>query len=329
MLKQNRILWRLANAIHERIAPRTTIIAEPELPEATWRQSADLLRRIRLARRHGLTLAARRLTRELRDVVWRLRTEATALASSLEPVAATLKNATVADIFADLLAMREEFGDLAFDRKAHTLSVTTEPLELHDVHLGPFEIRLEWSDLQLRDYRVIAADPHPAASDDGVTHPHVQNEDVCEGEGSQPIRRALEQGRLLDFFLLVAGVLRTYNPSSPYVRLDRWHGVDCSDCGDTVCDDEGGTCGKCDSTLCSECTCHCGGCSCGYCSSCVARCSGCDESCCEACLKDCSRCGDDVCRDCFDEQERCPPCHDEETDNVETSPAVQPAPAAI
>ena len=38
-------------------------------------------------------------------------------------------------------------------------------------------------------------DANPADANHSVTHPHVQDEAVCEGEGRQPVRRALEQGR--------------------------------------------------------------------------------------------------------------------------------------
>ena len=66
---------------------------------------------------------------------------------------------------------------------------------------------------------MIAEDPHPAHSDDSVTHPHVQSEGVCEGDAKLPIRNALSQLRLLDFFQIVGSLLRTYNSGSPYVAL--------------------------------------------------------------------------------------------------------------
>ena len=55
---------------------------------------------------------------------------------------------------------------------------------------------------------------------------------LCEGEGRLPVLRALEQGRLLDFFLLVRNVLSTYNPDGAHLPLSRWRGAPCTDCGD-------------------------------------------------------------------------------------------------
>ena len=159
----------------------------------------------------------------------------------LEPQRHELRSAWIIDIYADLVALDEEFAEVSFDRRGQTISVTTEPIELEGVYLGPFEIRLDWSDLaegHPGNYRVIAVDANPAAANESVTHPHVQDEAVCEGEGRQPIRKALEQGRLLDFFVIVANLLRTYNSDSPYVSLSDWHGVECADCGTTVSDDD-------------------------------------------------------------------------------------------
>ena len=48
------------------------------------------------------------------------------------------------------------------------------------------------------------------------------DERLCEGDGRSAIRQALAQGRLLDFFMLVAGGLRTYNAESPFVALEIW-----------------------------------------------------------------------------------------------------------
>src|SRR4029078_3338290 len=99
------------------------------------------------------------------------------------------------------------------------LSVITEAILLDGVYLGPFEIQLNWSRAPDSDricYRVMAEDPHPAESRDNVTHPHVMDELLCEGDGKHAIRLALSEGRLLDFFTLVAGLLRTHQPESPF-----------------------------------------------------------------------------------------------------------------
>ena len=63
---------------------------------------------------------------------------------------------------------------------------------------------------------MIALDPHPAALNDAVTHPHVSDERLCTGDAGAAIQAALAAGRVFDFFTLVRSVLVTYNPESPY-----------------------------------------------------------------------------------------------------------------
>jgi hypothetical protein len=67
-----------------------------------------------------------------------------------------------------------------------------------------------------------------------VTHPHVCNGQLCEGDGAAPIKAALGSGRLLDFFVLVGQILETYNDASAHVTLDNWEGRSCNDCGTNV-----------------------------------------------------------------------------------------------
>ena len=159
---------------------------------------------------------------------------------------------------------------------------------LEGVYLGPFEIQLQWARVTNGGepaYRVIAKDPHPAESRENVTHPHVMDEILCEGDGKHGIRRALSEGRLLDFFTLVAGVLRTYNPESPFVELALWSGSSCSDCGALVDEDYSYSCHKCGDTICGECETVCGGCDDSCCSGCIGSCAACEESFCRRCLK--------------------------------------------
>ena len=232
------------------------------------------------------------------------------------------KLTTVGDIYRDLLAVEDEFEEINFDRKRRWLSVTTEPIELEGIYLGPFEIRLIWGptpDREVPTYRVIARDPHPAESRDNVTHPHVLDEVLCEGDGKHAIRQAFAQGRLLDFFTLVAGVLRNYNPESPFVELAMWYGQSCSDCGTVVSEDESFTCQRCDETVCRECEVCCPGCDDSCCSNCIAACAACDETFCSHCLSRCAHCHASVCSGCL-EDERCTNCHDdEELESVDNS----------
>ena len=100
------------------------------------------------------------------------------------------------------------------------------------------------------------------------------DEHLCEGDGRAAIRQALAQGRLLDFFMLVAGGLRTYNAESPFVALEIWGGATCSDCGAVVDEDERLACQRCEETICSGCEVVCSGCDGSWCSQCVTSCAG-------------------------------------------------------
>lgn len=311
-----RPLLRLAIAVHDRARAEQSHLPAAELPSAAWQQCELLYRRLHSARQRVWNMAAARLQGDLEAAVQRLEAELGGIQRRSDVPQAN-GAATIRDIYADLLALQEDFDALAFDRKARTISVTTESIELEGVQLGPFEIRLDWSDPARGhpyNYRVVAVDPNPAASDESVTHPHVQDEALCEGDGRSAIRRALEQARLLDFFVLVANLLRTYNPSSPYVSLSDWSGVECADCGTSTRTDERSTCQKCDSTLCGECYVCCPGCDCTFCGECVAHCACCQASHCQGCLNACERCENLVCDDCLDDHQRCTNCHEDSDD---------------
>ncbi|MCH7688714.1 MAG: hypothetical protein IH899_18860 [Planctomycetes bacterium] len=319
MTGNERLLLRLAVAMHEPLGSGQSTSAQVELPTASWQQGEHLLRRIHRARQRGWQLAAQRLQRELQEVLCRLQGELITIDHLLEPRRNELHSASIVDIHADLVALHEDFEDVSFDRRERTISVTTEPIELDDIYLGPFEIRLDWSNLadgHPHNYRVIAVDANPAAANESVTHPHVQDEAVCEGDGRQPIRKALEQGRLLDFFTIVANLLRTYNAGSPYVSLSDWYGVECADCGSTVSDDERWTCELCGAYVCGDCYVSCPGCDGLFCGACVTRCAGCEENHCGACMKHCAGCRAELCPGCLEENERCSDCHDQETEET-------------
>ncbi len=319
MTGNERRLLRLAAAIHESLSSGQSTTAHVELPTTSWQQSEHLLRRMRRAQQRGWQLAVQRLQCDLREMPRRLHGELIAIDHLLEPQSNEVHRASIGDIHADLVALHEEFDEVSFNRRGKTISVTTEPIELEGVYLGPLEIRLDWSDLaegHPHNYRVIALEANPAASNESVTHPHVQDEAVCEGDGHLPIRKSLEQGRLLDFFTIVANLLRTYNAGSPYVSLSDWYGVECADCGSTVSDDERWTCELCGAYVCGDCYVSCPGCDGLFCGACVTRCAGCEENHCGACMKQCAGCRTELCPGCLEENERCSDCHDQETEET-------------
>ncbi|REJ88275.1 MAG: hypothetical protein DWQ35_20050 [Planctomycetota bacterium] len=319
MKRKDKRLSRLALAIYSQQQAARRPPPLVELPTTTWQICQRLTRRIELARGRGWQLAERRSRRELRLMLQDLRDHLNAVEGQVAPSRCETSAASVGEIHADLLALQDEFEEVSFDVRGKMISVTTEPIKLEGVDLGRFEICLDWTAIgpdRSRRYRVIALDPNPAASNESVTHPHVQDEVVCEGEGHQSIRTALQQGRLLDFFLIVVGLLRTYNSGSPYISLSEWHGVECSDCGTVVCDDDRWTCEKCESPVCGECYVNCPVCDGIYCAACVTRCEGCDLDICSSCIAECARCRADRCPDCLEENERCRDCHEREAEEA-------------
>jgi hypothetical protein len=214
----------------------------------------------------------------------------------------------------ELDQVREEFGNVDFDKGENTISVVTDPITLDDVALGPFRIQLELGKLSElykdRPYRVIALNPNPAATDEEVTHPHVSSERLCEGDGCVAIRASLEQGRLSDFFTMVGSILNTYNPDSPYVALCDWDGEPCYECGYVMSREGTYYCSFCDHDYCEQCTTYCRCCDETCCSGCSQQCPHCEENACMSCMKECAGCGSLCCESCL-EEDICPNCKQE------------------
>ena len=315
MIVDNKLCLRWASVIYDHYHPVRPMQATVALPSPAWQRCELLSRRLRRVSERGWRLAAARLQRELRELLHRLVMDLTAIECQFEPHPQERLAASVQDIHADVKALQQEFDEVLLDRRQDTISVRTEPIELDGVYLGNFEIQLALQELTTdgsRRYRVIATDPHPAAINESVTHPHVQDETVCEGDGRGPITQALSDGRLFDFFVIVANLLRTYNSGSPYVSLEDWHGVECSDCGATMAADDRWSCEKCQAEICDGCSARCSHCDSMCCVGCVRCCPGCDEHHCCECLNACSKCESDSCPACLDENELCPDCQDQD-----------------
>ena len=237
------------------------------------------------------------------------------------------------ELLAELEQARQEFGELRHYPEDQAISVVTEAIELDGVYLGEFEIQLCISGLaeirNRRPHRIIALDPHPAACNSAVTHPHVSDEHLCAGDGYAAVEAALLNGRICDFFLLVRSVLTHYNPGSPYVALADWDGMSCSDCGHFVSEDETYVCQSCEETFCSECSSYCFKCETTMCLGCLETCSVCDDPVCPLCMTRCHNCDRLLCSSCM-ENEGCP-CEepeeesDDETDEPTTDQTAVPA----
>jgi hypothetical protein len=229
---------------------------------------------------------------------------------------------TLGTILDELKAVQEEFEDVAFNADEDALCAITEPITLEDTYLGPFRIALYVDKLQemvhRMPYYVIAVEPHPATKDEAITHPHVSNEVLCEGDGSAAIRAAIEEGRLCDFFVMVRGILTTYNPDSPYVALSNWDGVACYDCGYLMDDESVGYCSHCDAAVCDQCSRVCTDCGEIICGNCASCCEICDRSLCPKCAKTkCRVCESICCESCIHDG-LCPECKkDKENEDEE------------
>ena len=240
------------------------------------------------------------------------------------------KEASVGDVLAELRQCQEEFDQFEFDPKGPFLSVTTDAIELQDTYLGEFKVELDLSRVsETRHgsmYRVIALDPHPASSNSSVTHPHVSDEHLCEGEASAAIGAAIAEGRFFDFFSLVRSVLTTYNASSPYVSLADWSGVSCNECGYTCGSDDTHYCSSCEEDLCRDCISYCRKCDESTCRSCLEECGACGESICSSCRTRCPDCGRLICKQCHDDKQ-CP-CVQERKEEDDHDSDKQPAQTA-
>lgn len=275
-------------------------------------------RMIAVAKSHHYHGAASRMVKRMLDALNDLQREVDdaiyVAAASME----SRRGVSIADVTADLLAIEAEFPACDFDFTKQTVTVTTEPIEIEDTHLGAFQIELELRHLgQSCPYRVIAVDPNPASNCDSTTHPHVQSETLCEGEGHGPIKLALEEGRLHDFFTIVNQILHTYNAHSAHTSLGDWSGTECRDCGSTVDEDEIRSCDQCDGQICCECTCSCDGCSETHCDDCVTTCEACRDQFCGSCIASCDRCNKPFCQDCLTE-DKCDDCVNQEEDAAAT-----------
>jgi hypothetical protein len=328
-----RQLVRAACAIQTALSRRAREEAAVALPTGALAQCERLTALYALARSRRWNAATSACGRQLRRGLEDLHRQLWASIDELDlpgpRVAASLR-----EIYDDLAALEREFDGVRIDLADHKIAVTTQPIELDGVYLGRFEIVFDWEAFGRRGccYEVVALNGHASSVDDSVTHPHVRDNDLCEGEAASGLRSALDAGRLFDFFVIVAQTLATYNPGSAYVSLDQWHGAACSDCGATVSDDDSTSCERCESTLCDDCGGGCASCGRTICSECDYLCAGCQENHCGSCVTRCTACRNNFCERCLidDQCQRCRDAAEDaareaEADTPETAPSGAPA----
>lgn len=288
-----------------------------------WRRLQTLQRQLELATERGFVHASRCLREE---IGWKLDELSRYLPAARSEASRLRTEPTLADWFCELQSLDEEFGNLHVNPKLGIVRVTTEPITLKEVELGPFRIELHLSRLEHQRgsscFDILAMEPNPASGRDEVIHPHVNDGDLCAGDAAKPIELALAEGRISEAFLMIHAVLRTYNPKSAYVSLDEWDGTACGDCGGRVRRDDSSYCEGCHSDLCDGCASSCRSCEDTRCAGCLTACDGCEDLCCLRCLeriKDgtslCSSCRG-ICSGCnavflnseLDDNGDCPAC---------------------
>jgi len=277
---------RAAQRIHDHLSRAALSSGLADVPAAAWHELHSTAGRLQYVIAREWRVAGQRVLDDLGYVARRFEREMIAFRERLpRSLSATLLS-TPREIAADLLALEQEFDEFTLDLKERTLSVLTGPIDLDDISLGAFRIVLRWDHIgQSKAYEVEASEPNPADGNEEVTHPHVRDRLLCEGEGTAPIRAALSQGRLLDFFTLVRQTLQTYNVGSAHVTLDRWNSVNCSDCGRRMFSEEHGSCERCDAPLCSDCSSGCQNCDVAVCGGCMGQCAECGDCFCLSCLQ--------------------------------------------
>jgi len=285
--------------------------APPPVTDENWEILLRLSRQLTLASRYRFVAAQTQVGQRLSQSLRRFAKGCLHHAEDTERLLLAPETPTLRLLMEELQSLDHEFEHVELDWPSKALSVRTERIVLEEIDLGPFEIRLWFNQLGCHQpYAVIAIDPCKPGCCDEITHPHVQSDCLCEGAGRQAIAKSLEQGRLGEFFVLVAQVLRTYNPGSAYCSLTDWHGSPCTDCGNTVSEDEQYTCDRCSSQLCDRCTNCCTCCDETLCNECSSTCESCQCTTCDACLCHCDACDASICSGCVND-DLCPTCYEE------------------
>ncbi|MEO8493894.1 MAG: hypothetical protein ABI614_02410 [Planctomycetota bacterium] len=308
MTKRDRGLERIAWRLFELLGTTQCKCVKTDLPSTAWQECERLSRLIGKAQARGWLAAAEHMLQQFTVAQQTLMDRLEATQRALNVSQNVPHRLTLNDIYHDLAALQAEFANVEFDQRSDELTVTTDEIVIEDLHFGQFAIVLECNQVgDVSPYRVEATDANPASGSSQTTHPHVQNDTLCEGEGRVPIERALRQGRLFDFFLIVRQILENYNPDSAYVRIADWHGLTCQDCGSSMDEEERDTCFGCETDLCNDCSNGCQRCSERFCNGCTEACEVCHEYYCQACLQRCDECELLYCEDCKT-HEKCPNC---------------------
>ncbi|KKN99038.1 hypothetical protein LCGC14_0142830 [marine sediment metagenome] len=255
---------------------------------------------------------------------------------------------TMKEAIEEITAINTQWSEVIFRNGWLNVKINDVCLEdgNEEVELGGFWLQL---DIQCpQDGLTIESIDNVQSSNKGLTHPHVLNEKLCEGqEGEETLTNALNHGSLEYYFSTVEAIMRTYNDEFPHEKLRYWYKenqlscdscnesiseeqsiyceecytglcdhcaemVYCEDCGNWRCDECSTSCDECNEGLCISCANTCNLCTNIHCGSCIRTCEICDEDRehCIECSNNCADCSSTICDDCVDGAPKCSVCED-------------------
>jgi len=311
MLTQKQII-RVANLLYEKLK-----IDKMELVTYKNMSGRALIEKVETYNKclsHNLKLAANKISEHITIIVDRICDEVFAIKNQIKQLTILEMECGISpkNLMEDLKYLNQSYPSV--ELKKGKLTVKTNEIELGDISLGKFIICIDLSRELSRTenfLRIHAETPNPASSSESVTHPHVDGEILCVGEGFHILKDAISQGRIEDFFKIVDSILHTYNENSAYVPLSGWEGVTCDTCGSKCDIEDMHNCYKCESYMCDDCLYICESCDGVYCEDCynATSCQCCEYTECGKCAENnthfCEKCEDNICDSCIKNCEVC------------------------
>lgn len=219
-------------------------------------------------------------------------------------------------------------GRLEFLRDGFSIKWTTDKIVLEEdsvrINLGKFDAELRYKGGTFKAL-AYAQEPNNPRGSEKTTHPHVQEDRICLGDGHVDIYEAIKKGQFDLAMDITNSVLHYHDGDSAFCAVKDWFGqlVNCTDCGerlyepaeDSEDDEETRHC-YCGLAVCEGCVNYCDDgdhdccsnhhrpckyedCEHGSCSSHCWRCGKCQEAYCEEHQGRCEGCGRDRCLNCL------------------------------
>lgn len=305
---------RVANAVREQLLllRRRSLVSSPEGTGRVVDKMHEMLkayRKVELAGTQRLPRSRLQLKQKWDVTLQDLACSIRVLAQPVEPVPNEVR--PLQDLLDDLAKIRQDFGEYEFFRDEPMLAVSTPAITLKGLDLGRFRIELNVLPLGRRTnkniYELRTLDLKCAASNGGVSHPHVLYGHLNAREFTEPIRDAKMAGRIADLFHLIVAALETYDPTTAYVKIDDWHKVFCNQCHQELPEGLRMFCEGCDEWCCQRCRLECPDCGKHVCQDCQSICPLCGKILCHTCITTCATCGASACQSCL-QGGLCPGC---------------------